>query len=133
MAIFDLSPASAVLLLLISAAAAVVVEAGDNNRVFSPCTDTTVQKSDGFTLGLAFATEQKFVFNKTLKLSPCDSRLTLTNGNALISLFRPKVDEISLLTVNTSVSSSNFNPVSSFDSVVFVDLEFIGCFCSPFV
>lgn len=124
MAISDLSSASAVLLLLISAAAAVVVEAGDNNRVFSPCTDTTVQKSDGFTLGLAFATEQKFVFNKTLKLSPCDSRLTLTNGNALISLFRPKVDEISLLTVNTSVSSSNFNPSSNGYMVAFAGRKY---------
>ena len=104
------------LLLLMTAAA---VEARDSNRVFSPCADTTVEKSDGFTLGLAFATHQKFVFNKTLNLSPCDSRLALTNGNSLISVFRPMVDEISLLTVNTTPSVSNFNPVSSSISLFF--------------
>ena len=123
MAISDLSPLSFVLLLLVTV---VVVEARDNNRVFSPCIDTTVEKSDGFTLGLAFATEQKFVFNKTLKLSPCDSRLALTNGNALISVFRPKVDEISLLTVNTTPSVSSFNPVSFSNSMFFVDCRIYG-------
>lgn len=123
MAISYLSPASAVLILLVTA---VVVEASDNNRVFSPCTDTTVENSDGFTLGFAFATEQKFFFNKTLQLSPCDSRLGLTNGNSLISVFRPKVDEISLLTINTSRSVSSFDPVSSSNSAFFVDVEFLG-------
>ncbi|XP_022983083.1 uncharacterized protein LOC111481736 [Cucurbita maxima] len=121
MAISDLSPLSFVLLLLVTA---VVVEARDNNRVFSPCIDTTVEKSDGFTLGLAFATEQKFVFNKTLKLSPCDSRLALTNGNALISVFRPKVDEISLLTVNTTPSVSTFNPSSNGYMVAFAGRKY---------
>lgn len=120
MVISDLPLAFAVLLLLVTA---VVVEASDNNRVFSPCTDTTVEKSDGFTLGFAFATEQKFLFNKTLQLSPCDSRLGLTNGNSLISVFRPKVDEISLLTVNTTSSVSSFNPVSSSNFVFFVDVK----------
>ncbi|XP_022151466.1 uncharacterized protein LOC111019395 [Momordica charantia] len=119
MAISDLSPAAAVLLLLMAvAAAAAVVQASDDNRVFSPCTDTTVKKSDGFTLGLAFATEQKFVFNRTLKLSPCDSRLALT-GNSLIAVFRPRVDEISLLTVNTSATSSSFSPSSNGYMVAF--------------
>ena len=51
-----------VLILLVTA---VVVEAGNNDRVFSPITDTTVENSDDFTLGFAFATQQKFFFNKT--------------------------------------------------------------------
>ncbi|KAG6596627.1 hypothetical protein SDJN03_09807, partial [Cucurbita argyrosperma subsp. sororia] len=121
MAIYDFSTASAVLLLLMTAAA---VEARDSNRIFSPCADTTVEKSDGFTLGLAFATQQKFVFNKTLNLSPCDSRLALTNGNSLISVFRPMVDEISLLTVNTTPSVSNFNPSSNSYMVAFAGRKY---------
>ncbi|CAK9322967.1 unnamed protein product [Citrullus colocynthis] len=121
MVISDLPLAFAVLLLLVMA---VVVEASDNNRVFSPCTDTTVEKSDGFTLGFAFATEQKFLFNKTLQLSPCDSRLGLTNGNSLISVFRPKVDEISLLTVNTTSSVSSFNPSSNGYMVAFAGRKY---------
>lgn len=78
--------------------------AGDTNKVFSPCTDTRVQRSDGFTLGLAFASKEKFFYNNnnSIQLSPCDSRLSLSNSNSQISLFRPKVDEISLLTVNSS-------------------------------
>ncbi|CAL0299456.1 unnamed protein product [Lupinus luteus] len=84
--------------------AALPVLAGDNNEAFSPCTDTTVQRSDGFTLGIAFASRDKFFFNhnNSLQLSPCDSRLALSNSNSQISVFRPKVDEISLLTVNSS-------------------------------
>jgi hypothetical protein len=78
--------------------------AGDTNKAFSPCTDTRVQRSDGFTLGLAFASKDKFFYNNnnSVQLSPCDSRLSLSNSNSQISLFRPKVDEISLLTVNSS-------------------------------
>uniref|UniRef100_A0A9I9E8F4 Uncharacterized protein n=1 Tax=Cucumis melo TaxID=3656 RepID=A0A9I9E8F4_CUCME len=32
-------------------------------------------------------------------------------GNSLISVFRPKVDEISLLTINSSRSVSSFDPI----------------------
>ncbi|KAL6312644.1 hypothetical protein AAG906_010378 [Vitis piasezkii] len=72
----------------------VFAESGDNNRVFSPCADTTVQKSDGFTFGIAFASRDKFSYNNTL-LSPCDRRLALSSQNSQIAVFRPKVDEIS--------------------------------------
>ena len=87
----------------------VFAESGDNNRVFSPCADTTVQKSDGFTFGIAFASRDKFSYNNTL-LSPCDRRLALSSQNSQIAAFRPKVDEISLLSINTT---SSFFPVSS--------------------
>ncbi|CBI39123.3 uncharacterized protein LOC100249592 [Vitis vinifera] len=81
----------------------VFAESGDNNRVFSPCADTTVQKSDGFTFGIAFASRDKFSYNNTL-LSPCDRRLALSSQNSQIAAFRPKVDEISLLSINTTSS-----------------------------
>ncbi|CAJ2672875.1 unnamed protein product [Trifolium pratense] len=78
--------------------------AGDTNNAFSPCTDTRVQRSDGFTFGLAFASKDKFFYNNnnSVQLSPCDSRLSLSNSNSQISLFRPKIDEISLLSVNST-------------------------------
>ncbi|KAL6336230.1 hypothetical protein AAG906_011112 [Vitis piasezkii] len=94
----------------------VFAESGDNNRVFSPCADTTVQKSDGFTFGIAFASRDKFSYNNTL-LSPCDRRLALSSQNSQIAAFRPKVDEISLLSINTT---SSFFPVSSPSSLAFV-------------
>ncbi|KAI4300536.1 hypothetical protein L6164_033905 [Bauhinia variegata] len=86
----------------------VAVAAGDTNRVYSPCSDTKVDRSDGFTFGIAFASKDKFLYNNSIQLSPCDSRLSLSNSNSQISLFRPKVDEISLLTIN----SSSFSPDS---------------------
>ncbi|XP_076949943.1 uncharacterized protein LOC143622769 [Bidens hawaiensis] len=78
----------------------------DNNHVFSPCSDTTVQRSDGFTFGIAFAARTAFFFNSTVQLSPCDRRLSLTSSGSQLAVFRPKVDEISLLTVN----NTNFQP-----------------------
>lgn len=83
--------------------------AGDTNPVFDPCTDAQVRRFDGFTFGLAFSSRNDFFFNGT-QLSPCDSRLSLSlpAKRAELALFRPKVDEVSLLTVN----SSTFNPVS---------------------
>jgi hypothetical protein len=83
-----------------------VADGADKNDVFSPCSDAKVQKSDGFTFGLAFSTKESFFFNQT-QLSPCDQRLSLSSKNAQLALFRPKVDEISFLTIN----SSAFNPV----------------------
>lgn len=77
----------------------------DKNTVFDPCSDTQVQKWDGFTFGLAFSSRDAFFFNQT-QLSPCDRRLSLSGGNSQLAVFRPKVDEISLLTIN----SSTFNP-----------------------
>lgn len=82
-----------------------VADAGsDTNGVFDPCSDATIQRWDGFTFGLAFSTKDSFFSNQT-QLSPCDKRLSLST--AQLALFRPKVDEISLLSIN----SSNFNPV----------------------
>ena len=78
--------------------------ASDNNGQYSPCGDTTVARSDGFSLGFAFAGKTSFYFNTTQQLSPCDSRLGLSSSNSLFALFRPKVDEISLLTVNSTTS-----------------------------
>ncbi|EPS70295.1 hypothetical protein M569_04465, partial [Genlisea aurea] len=81
------------------------IGAGDTNPVYSPCSDAKVQKNDGFTFGLAFSSRNSFFFNQT-QLSPCDNRLSLAGTNAQLAIFRPKVDEITLLTVN----SSTFNP-----------------------
>ena len=92
---------AAVLLLL-----AYVAAGDDRNGVYDPCADTTVRRGDGFTLGVAFAGRDAF-FSGGVQLSPCDSRLGLAN-RAQVALFRPQVDEISLLTVNSS-----FDPVSS--------------------
>jgi hypothetical protein len=77
----------------------------DGDGVYDPCADGTVQRGDGFTFGVAFAAHNAF-FSGDVQLSPCDSRLGLAN-RAQLSLFRPQVDEISLLTVN----GSGFDPV----------------------
>lgn len=82
------------------------VDAADTNNVYEPCSDAKVQKSDGFTFGIAFSKQESF-FSNQVQLSPCDSRLSLAGNGAKLALFRPKVDEISLLTVSTS----SFNPV----------------------
>jgi hypothetical protein len=96
-------------LLVVAMTSFMASSSSDNNHVYSPCADTTVSRSDGFTFGIAFASMDSFTYNKTL-LSPCDSRLSLSQKNAQLSVFRPKVDEISLLTINTSSPSSNFLP-----------------------
>ncbi|XP_057964473.1 uncharacterized protein LOC131155402 isoform X2 [Malania oleifera] len=80
---------------------AIAANASDGNDVFDPCSDAKVQRWDGFTFGLAFSGRDSFFFNQT-QLSPCDRRLTLTQ----LAIFRPKVDEISVLTIN----GSTFNP-----------------------
>lgn len=74
----------------------------DTNGVYQPCSDTKVQISDGFTFGIAFSSRDYFFFNLSHQLSPCDRRLSLSSLNSQLAVFRPKVDEISLLTVNTS-------------------------------
>ncbi|XVE75848.1 hypothetical protein DITRI_Ditri12bG0124300 [Diplodiscus trichospermus] len=94
------------LLLMTAATPSLLVESSDDtNHAYSPCSDTKVQISDGFTFGIAFASRQSFLFNSSLQLSPCDRRLSLSNSNSRVALFRPKVDEISLLTINTSFFS----------------------------
>lgn len=85
----------------------IVTDAFDTNDVYDPCSDAKVTRSDGFTFGIAFSTKESFFFNQT-QLSPCDRRLNLPNSNAQLAVFRPKVDEISLLTIN----SSSYSPVS---------------------
>lgn len=92
--------------MVVAMTSSLLVESDNSNHVFSPCLDTTVAVSDGFTFGMAFASRDSFFFNRTLQLSPCDRRLSLSSSNFQIAIFRPKVDEISLLTINTS----NFSP-----------------------
>lgn len=94
--------------LIFLATAATKIEAlSDTNGVYIPCSDAKVQISDGFTFGLVFSSRDSFFYNQSHQLSPCDSRLSLSSMNSQLAVFRPKVDEISLLTVNTS----NFFPV----------------------
>ncbi|KAJ4758906.1 Expp1 protein [Rhynchospora pubera] len=88
---------------------AVRVRSDDQNHVYSPCEDATVQRWDGFSFGVAFASLDSFSSGGT-QYSPCDSRLSLQSKNAQLALFRPKVDEISLLTVN---ASTGFDPINS--------------------
>ncbi|VVA97362.1 unnamed protein product [Arabis nemorensis] len=88
-----------------------LTEAGDNNGVYSPCSDSTVAIGDGFTFGIAFAARDSFF--GTNRSFPCDHRRLSLNGNSELAVFRPKVDEITLLTINTSSGSSSFRPVRS--------------------
>ncbi|CAA7016146.1 unnamed protein product [Microthlaspi erraticum] len=91
-----------------------LTEAGDNNGVYSPCSDSTVAIGDGFTFGIAFASKETLLGNnRTVQYSPCDRRHLSLNGNSELAVFRPKVDEITLLTINTSSSSSSFRPDAS--------------------
>ncbi|XXG74065.1 hypothetical protein AAC387_Pa07g2881 [Persea americana] len=86
--------------------------AGDTNNVYSPCSDAKIQRWDGFTFGVAFASRDSFFNNHNVSgtlLSPCDGRLSLSSATARVAVFRPKVDEISLLTVNTTGSFSPEN------------------------
>ncbi|XP_006423087.2 uncharacterized protein LOC18034443 [Citrus clementina] len=85
----------------------------DTNIIFNPCDDTKVKRLDGFTFGLAFSTKEAFFLDQ-IQLSPCDSRLALATKNAKLTIFRPKVDEISLLTID----GTNFNPILSGGYVV---------------
>ncbi|KAG2534706.1 hypothetical protein PVAP13_9NG077162 [Panicum virgatum] len=105
---------AAVLLLL-----AYVAAGDDRNGVYDPCADTTVRRGDGFTLGVAFAGRDAFS-SGGVQLSPCDSRLGLANNRAQVALFRPQVDEISLLTVN----SSSFDPSSNSSMVAFAGRKY---------
>ncbi|XP_049400580.1 uncharacterized protein LOC125864600 [Solanum stenotomum] len=88
--------------LLISSLTLLAQSRSDTNHVYSPCADAKVQRSDGFTFGIAFASRTSFFVNSSVQLSPCDKRLFLSSANSQIAVFRPKVDEISLLTINTS-------------------------------
>ncbi|CAL5211612.1 unnamed protein product [Lathyrus oleraceus] len=89
-------------LIVIAMMAMFVADAADTNDVYSPCLDAKVQKGDGFTFGIAFSSKQAFNPDNGPQLSPCDSRLDLPKKGAQLAVFRPMVDEISLLTVNRS-------------------------------
>ncbi|XP_019448550.1 PREDICTED: uncharacterized protein LOC109351535 isoform X2 [Lupinus angustifolius] len=92
----------------------VTTDAGDTNDVYSPCLDSKVQRGDGFTFGIAFSDKQFFSQGNGPQLSPCDKRLDLANKGAQLAVFRPKIDEISLLTIN----NSTFNPAQSGEYMV---------------
>ncbi|XP_074275370.1 uncharacterized protein LOC141599289 [Silene latifolia] len=89
----------AVLVIMIISMIMLNVEAFDTNPVHDPCSDTKVQKWDGFTFGLAFSSKESFYTPDQIQLSPCDTRLQLAN-KAQLAMFRPNVDEISVLTIN---------------------------------
>ncbi|KAK7264359.1 hypothetical protein RJT34_31966 [Clitoria ternatea] len=88
--------------MVIAMMAMFVADAADNNDVYSPCLDAKVQKGDGFTFGIAFSDKQYFIQDNGPQLSPCDRRLDLASKGAQLAVFRPQVDEISLLTINQS-------------------------------
>lgn len=108
-------------LLLTTSCFSFLVESSDNNHMYSPCGDTKVERSDGFTFAIAFASRSSFFLNNSQQLSPCDRRLSLSSSTSQIAVFRPKVDEISLLTIN----ASSFSPVTYiFFNSLFVFLKF---------
>jgi hypothetical protein len=89
---------------------------GDKNVAFSPCDDTTVEKGDGFTFGLLIGSNASFFSqsrNYVQQLSPCNvvnSHSSSSLYSNRLSVFRPKVDEISLLVVNyTELNPENFS------------------------
>ncbi|KAH8969770.1 hypothetical protein BDL97_02G051400 [Sphagnum fallax] len=103
-----------VLLLLVissSSRGAGGARAEDRNTAFSPCDDTTVLKGDGFTFGLLIGSNASFFLqnNRTTQVSPCSLHPKGNLFSTRLSVFRPKVDEISLLIVNyTQVNPENF-------------------------
>lgn len=88
--------------ILMVVVAAAVSDAADTNGVHQPCADTKIQRSDGFTFGIAFSSKNNFYNDQSHQLSPCDRRLSLSSLGSQLALFRPRVDEISLLSINTS-------------------------------
>uniref|UniRef100_A0A7N2KN28 Expp1 protein n=1 Tax=Quercus lobata TaxID=97700 RepID=A0A7N2KN28_QUELO len=97
------------MLLLLMMTMMKTLDADNTNGLYQPCGDTKIQRSDGFTFGIAFSTKDSFYYNQNLshQLSPCDRRLSLATLNSQLAVFRPKVDGISLLTINTS----SFSPI----------------------
>ncbi|KAG8097671.1 hypothetical protein GUJ93_ZPchr0013g36228 [Zizania palustris] len=102
-------PPSLLLVAMALAALAWMAAAGDSNGAYDPCSDARIQRGDGFTFGIAFASAGA-LYPGPVQLSPCDRRLNLASSSAQLATFRPKVDEISLLTINTT---TGFNPASS--------------------
>ncbi|XP_059632897.1 uncharacterized protein LOC132275425 [Cornus florida] len=83
-------------------------DALDRNGVFDPCSDAKIQRWDGFSFGLAYSSRESFFFNQT-QLSPCDQRLSLSGSKAQLAVYRPKVDEITLLTIDSSTFDPNLS------------------------
>ncbi|KAJ1410456.1 hypothetical protein SESBI_21955 [Sesbania bispinosa] len=94
--------------LVIAMMAMFVADAADTNHVYNPCHDAKVQRGDGFTFGIAFSDKQSLYQDNGPQLSPCDRRLDLANKGAQLALFRPKVDEMSLLTINRSTFDAGY-------------------------
>nr|VDD35643.1 unnamed protein product [Brassica oleracea] len=72
----------------------------ENKVRYSPCSDTQISKRDGFTVGVAISSREAFFLDQ-VQLPPCHSRLGLAVKMAPLALFRPNVDEISLLSIDT--------------------------------
>ncbi|KAF8109325.1 hypothetical protein N665_0098s0053 [Sinapis alba] len=79
----------------------VLSEASHNNVLYSLCSDTQISKGDGFPVGVAISSKEAFFLDQ-VQLSPCDSRLGLAAKMDQLVPYRPEVDEISLLSMNTS-------------------------------
>ena len=108
----DVSPICQVLLLVMSLG---IGARADTNVVYSPCMDTTVLKNDGFTFGLAIGSNYSFFVDRT-QYSPCDSRLQGGLSSGHLALFRPKVDEITLLLLNYT----ELDPVSITKIILYI-------------
>ncbi|KAK9939210.1 hypothetical protein M0R45_015916 [Rubus argutus] len=104
-----------------------IVKAANTNNVYQPCADTRIERWDGFTFGIAFSSRDSFFYNQNQshQLSPCDRRLSLASSNSQLALFRPKVHEISLLTINTST----FQPISG-NAKIGITVE-VDVLCPP--
>lgn len=108
----DVSPMCLVLLLVMLLS---IGARADTNGVYSPCMDTTVLKNDGFTFGLAIGSNYSFFVDRT-QYSPCDSRLQGGLSSGHLALFRPKVDEITLLLLNYT----ELDPVSIMKIILYI-------------
>ncbi|GAQ81596.1 hypothetical protein KFL_000850120 [Klebsormidium nitens] len=81
----------------------------DDNPVYNPCGDApAVARGDGFTFAVALGSDPTFWHG----LSPCDPNLVqvpeiLPSGTSM-AVFRPKVDELSLIRFN-NISLNNLN------------------------
>uniref|UniRef100_A0A0E0QJ67 Xylanase inhibitor N-terminal domain-containing protein n=1 Tax=Oryza rufipogon TaxID=4529 RepID=A0A0E0QJ67_ORYRU len=107
-AAFASASASAPLHSLMLADVALAAAATDENGVHDPCSDTRIQRGDGFNFGIAFASVGVFYSGGSVQLSPCDRRLSLASSGQLV-VFRPKVDIFGQVITTTTTS---FNPVS---------------------
>ncbi|KVI10748.1 uncharacterized protein LOC112506290 [Cynara cardunculus var. scolymus] len=97
-----------IMLLTVMVTMVIAVRSLDTNSVFNPCSDAKVKRRDGFTFGFAFSSKQSF-FKNQIQLSPCDRRLSLGGTDAQLAIFRPKVDELTYLTIN----GTHFDPAKA--------------------